>query len=261
MKEEKSAHAVHSPLLTRYEFGALSPEERRAFEAHVLECDACFAELERGSVAAAALAASAPALREALRSGEAIGARGAPTVRARLRGLLERLPRARLLAPALAALVATAVVTIRLAGAPGFTRLASFPTEELASDVVRGPGVTDAVRELMAAGAAYFDLARYGEAATRFRAALERDPGSAEAAYLLGLCGVFDGRLREAIPSLESAVRLAGGELRPKAEWVLANAYLKAGRLDDARAALASLGAGEGEYAARARDLIARLPR
>jgi pentatricopeptide repeat protein len=42
---------------------------------------------------------------------------------------------------------------------------------------------------------------------------------------------------------------------------VLANAYLKAGRLDDARRTLESLSAGEGESAAAARDLLARLPR
>jgi tetratricopeptide (TPR) repeat protein len=248
-------------LLARYEFGALSDEERKAFEAHVLECDSCFAELERGSIAVAALRDRALEWRAALRGEPAGARRAAPSVGERLRALLGRLPSPRLLVPALAVLLAAVVVTVRLAGPPGFTRLATFPTEDVASGVVRGPAADDAVRELMDAGAGYFDLGRYDEAAVRFRAALARDPQAADAAYLLGLCDALSGRVREAIPTLENAARLAGGDLRPKATWVLANAYLKAGRLDDARRTLESLSAGEGESAAAARDLLARLPR
>ena len=42
-------------LLTRYEFGAITAEEKVAFERHVLECDACFEDLERGAAAVRAL--------------------------------------------------------------------------------------------------------------------------------------------------------------------------------------------------------------
>lgn len=58
MKSDLSTQGRHCPeaaagLLARYEFGTLSDDERRAFELHLLECDACFAELERGSAVVA----------------------------------------------------------------------------------------------------------------------------------------------------------------------------------------------------------------
>ena len=53
--------------------------------------------------------------------------------------------------------------------------------------------------------------------------------------------------------------RLAPGELRNKARWVLANAYLKSGDTTAARGELASLAGTTGPWAARARELVARL--
>jgi tetratricopeptide (TPR) repeat protein len=260
MTDERSTHAAMSRLLARYEFSALSGDERRAFEAHVLECDLCFAELERGSVATAALRERARQFRETLAADEARGARVAPGLAARLAGLARAIAAPRVFAPAAAVALLLVIVTLRLTGAPRYAHLATFPTDEVAADIVRGPGTSDAVRELLVAGAGYFDIQQYDEAARRFRAARERDPQLAEAAYLLGLAEVFQGEERDALPDLEDAARLASDDLRPKAEWVLANAYLKAGRTRDARGVLERLSRGEGEYAAKARDLLARLP-
>jgi tetratricopeptide (TPR) repeat protein len=124
---------------------------------------------------------------------------------------------------------------------------------------VRAPEMQAAERELMEAGAGYFDLGRYDEAARRFRAALQRDPELAEAAYALGLSLALSGDARGAIAPLESATRLATGELLEQARWVLANAHLKSGHIAAARAELERLGAASGEHGARARELTARL--
>ena len=43
-----------------YTLGALSPEERRAFEAHLAGCDACRADVRAYAEVAAALAHAAP---------------------------------------------------------------------------------------------------------------------------------------------------------------------------------------------------------
>jgi tetratricopeptide (TPR) repeat protein len=251
-------HESMSPLLARYELGALTREERSAFEAHALECDRCFEALERGAVVAGAIRERAADLAAALR-------RDAPSAgRARaigVRALVQPFLRMRYALPAAAAVV-LAVVGVRIAlGPPQSARLASFPDEEVRSTIVRGPAAGDAVWELMETGGAYFDLGRFDEAAARFRAAWERDRSFAQAAYLLGLALARSGSFDEAVAPLEAAARGADAALARKAEWVLANAHLAARRPARARAALESLARDAGGLGAMARDLLARLPR
>ncbi len=258
--KEGADHAALTRLLARYEFATLLPEEKRAFEAHVLECDLCFQALERGSVAVGAMREHACDFVEAVREGRTRARSPRSSIADRLRLLVEPVLRPRVLVP-VAALLVFAVVGVRVAlGPPGYTRLATFPLEETASSIVRGPGVGDAVRELMETGAAYFDLGRYDEAARRFRATLERAPDLPEAAYLLGLSLARSGQFDEAVPALEKAARHAGGDFHAKALWVLANAYLKTERLEPARSTLEGLARDGGAYASDARDLLDRLP-
>lgn len=249
-----------SALLPRYEFGALSDAERSAFERHVLECEACFEELERGFAAAGTLRDHSGVFLRVL--DEAPRETAGSAVRAARRwSWLDRVFRPPLAIPALAVLVVGLVTATWMARRPGEARFATFPREAMPSEAVRAPGTDDAARELMASGAAYFDLGRYDEAARRFRAARDRDPSSAEAAYALGLSMALAGDARGAIPHLEAVRRLASGDLRDKTDWVLANAYLRAGDGASARRELSVLATGSGELAARARDLAARLAR
>jgi tetratricopeptide (TPR) repeat protein len=251
-------------LLGRYEFGAVDQDERFRFEKHVLECDACFAELARGAPVAAHMRAHAGELLAALNP----AAPSAAPRKSRMPAALERaartfaipalLLRPRLLAPAFA-VVMLGVLGVWFARGPDPAGLASFGREPVAPDLVRGPGSDDAVHELMQTGAAHFDLGQYAEAERRFRAALERRPASAPAAYLAGLSRALMGDPRGAVGDLERAARLADPDLAPRANWALANAYLAAGRLDDARAMLRDLSAGGGPLAGRARALLQRL--
>jgi CHAT domain-containing protein/tetratricopeptide (TPR) repeat protein len=245
-------------MLARYEFGASSVEERQAVEDHVSDCDACFAELERGSHAVAAMRAGAAGLAALL------GTPAAPPA-PRRRGLASPRPASHrlgwILAPAALVAVLGGIAVVHVLRAPDPATFATFPTEALAPEIQRAPGERDAVRELLEAGAAHFDLRQYDEAARRFRAASARDPARADAAYLAGLATVLAGDARAALPELERAVGLAQGELRRKTAWVLANAYLRAGRPNDARRVLAGLLSAGDEYGARARVLLKRLGR
>jgi tetratricopeptide (TPR) repeat protein len=258
--------SIHA-MIGRYEFGAVTDEERAAVERHALACDACFAELERGSAAIAHLRARSAGFVGLLRAAAPAGA-GAARPEARSEDATSR-GRARFRAfwprPALAAVLGLVVVgaggwwAIAARRAADPARWASFPRDVQTSDTVRGPAATDAVRELMASGAAWFDLGRYTEAERRFRAALERAPDHAEAAYMAGLSRALAGDPAGAVPDFELAAHLAGGDLIPRARWALANAYLASHRTVQARrelAALASTGGGLGE---RARLLLVRL--
>ncbi|MFQ5601260.1 MAG: tetratricopeptide repeat protein [Candidatus Krumholzibacteriia bacterium] len=256
-KERCGREDIHR-LLARYELGGLDDDERRIFEKHVLECDICFEKLERGAACAALLRGHAGAYARMLR--------GRPTAperpsRAVWSAALEWLFRPRVAVPAALVILAVGVLTLRTALSPDPSSLATFPREELATHTLRAPGVQDAIRELLEAGAGYFVLERYEEAERHFRAAFGRDSTLAEAVYLAGLSRALAGDAGGAIPDLETAVRLAGDGLRAKSSWTLANAYLGAGRTDDAARTLRSLASEQGEYARRARQLLERLGR
>ncbi len=246
------SHEDVAKLLPYYELGTLSQQERWLVENHALECDSCFAELERGSAVFAAMRERRTDL--LYRPEEEAG------VLERLRRSLAGL-RPRFAVPAVAVMVVLAVGLWMLGSeGPDPRSLATFPRERVDPGTIRGPELNDALRELMDAGAAYFDLERYDEAERYFLAALERDPELWEAAYLLGLSRALAGRIEEALPHLVRAARLAPEDTRPKMTWVLANGYLKAGRLAEAKETLAALGREEGEWAERAGDLLERLP-
>jgi len=255
--------AMHD-MLGRYEFGAVSDDERAAFERHAVECDACFAELERGSVAVAHLRERSDRFAELLRPAPAAAPAPAEVAAAprRWRPQLFGL-RPQLAVAAALTLVAAGTGGWWLAGrrAADPARWASFPREAAARHIVRGPEPHDAVRELMETGASYFDLGRYADAERRFRAALERQPDLAEAEYFAGLSRALAGDPSGAVPNLERAVGLATGVLRPKAHWALANAYLASRRTAEAKRELEGLASEGGELGEPARDLLARLNR
>lgn len=186
------------------------------------------------------------------------GVRRGWTVAGPARPALRLAPRA--LAPVGAALLVVALGIRAALTPPAYTRLAEFPRDEAARDLVRGLRMDSAVAELVEAGASDLDAGRHAVAAERFRAALDQDPLLVEAAYLLGLAEALGGRPREAIPPLEMAVRLAHGDLREKARWVLANACLKARRVGDTRLLLEGLVRDDGEWSHEARELLAKLP-
>ena len=262
MSAERLDHAAFAGRLGRYEMGGLTEEERRAVEAHALECDACFAELERGSVVSAAMRDGSTRFAGVLGEGPASGRREGPSALGRLGELVRVGLRLRVAVPVLAVALLLAVVSVRHGGrADRYARLASFSRDELATTIVRGPNVRDAVRELMESGAGYFDTGRYDEAARRFRAALDRDPGLAEAAYLLGLSRALADDAAGAVVPLETATRLAGPALAPRASWALSNAHLRLGRVENARTILETLRTSEGEYGSKARALLEQLRR
>jgi len=241
-------------LLGRYEFDGLDLEERHAVEAHVLDCDACFAELERGARAVAAMREHAGDLRRVL-------AEPGPAEVPQAVAIGAWRPRWRSwrLAPVALAAVVAGIALVRVFRAPNMAELASFPTETLAPEILRSPVQRDAARELLATGAAHFDLGHYDEAAQRFRAALEHEPTLAEAAYWAGLSTALAGDALAAIPYAEKAVQFATGEGRPRAAWVLANAYLATGRTSDARRVLEELRAAGGPFGDRAGALLDRI--
>lgn len=100
------------------------------------------------------------------------------------------------------------------------------------------PGFTVTSKDRMRAvthnnvGAALIDQQRYEEAAGQYHAALELEPGYAEALFNLGLVFYELDRFDEAIEQFEMAIHLR--PIDPDARFALAVVYHRRGRLDDA---------------------------
>jgi tetratricopeptide (TPR) repeat protein len=251
-------------LLPFYEAGALDEETRDAFEAHVLACDLCFQELERG----AAMSATLDTHRARFADGLALDGELAPSktqAARRSQGRMfdwARTPGAGLAYAAI--LVALIVGTLHVRdSARDPRRLASFSLDAFASEAVRSPGDDGAIQQLVDAGLSHLELGHHDEAARRFRAALDRDPADARAEYLLGLTHALSGRIDAATADLERAASRAAPALRPAVLWTLANAYLASGRLEEARASLTEVAAlaesVDGPYGEKARALLGKL--
>lgn len=217
-------------MISRYEHGLLTSAERQRLEAHVLGCDACFAELERGSIVCEAC--QAPGLAAAL------------TERP-VRGV------ALLRCPAIALMTAGLLLCILMLGKPGPpTELTDFPTEVTLTDIPRAGGTGEVLNELIRAGSGHLNLGHYAQAERFLRTARERAPEDPRAAYLLGLVIALRGDPEGAIPHLTAAA-----EESADATWLLAIAYLKSGRADRARDLLADIAARGGPHAADALTL------
>ena len=264
MDHAASGHERMAALLACFETGSVTEEERLELEAHLLECDVCFAELERGSEVVAALVGNRSRWLSLLEPSTApqpdrAGVRPVPRARSFFRRYWSWRPV--LAATAVLVLLAVAASLRLLPTGTGYAALASFPHEKLSADLVRGGQLTDTVREIMETGAGYYDTGRYREAENYFRAALNRDGTLAEAAYLVGLCRIAVEDYAGAVPLLEKAAGLADESLKSRALWALANADLKTRNLASARLILGDLASGNDEYTTMAQKLLERLPR
>lgn len=256
VERETDPHEQFSRLLLIGELGPLSKEERLALDAHALECDACFEAMGRGAAAAAVMHAQKERflsiLQEEAPTEQRSASWGAPVSR-----WFARILRPRHAIPAFAAaLLVAAILWPR--NSSDLRDLATFPRPEFPSFALRGPASREIRRELLDTGLGNFDLGKYEAAERSFQTMLERDPEDSEAAYLLGLTLAWRGQPEAAQLPLERARQLATDELRPHAEWALANAYLGAGQHAQAKKLLEEIESKNGEYALRAGQLLQR---
>jgi len=254
VERETDLHERFIRLLLIGELGILSKEERLALEAHAMECDACFEAMGRGAAAAAVMRAQSERFLSILQD-EASTEQSSARSSGFFSRWFARILRPRHAVPAFAAALLFAVI-LWPRNSSDLRDLATFPRPEFPSLGVRGPASPEIRRELLDTGLGYFDLGKYEAAERSFRAMLEKDPEDPEAAYLLGLTLAWRGQPEAARLPLERARQLATDELRPHAEWALANAYLGAGELALAKKILEEIESKNGEYAERARQLL-----
>jgi hypothetical protein len=243
-----------------YLAGKLSEPERDAFEQHYFACDRCFEALRL-----------LRATRDALRAGgaQAPPAKPVPFPGFRRRGVWAAVGLA-------AAILAGVVVmpTIRHSPpAPPRTARVSAPAP-LPPDIQllarMDPPAYDpqTLRGAESASASRFHDAMAPYAAGDFstakdalRKVLDADPSSLDARYFLGICHLLTGGLEPGIAELRQVID--AGSASPyveEAHFYLAKAYLKQGKVREARERLEKVAAQTGDLSQPASEILNRLP-
>jgi tetratricopeptide (TPR) repeat protein len=251
--------------------GRLPADRAAALAAHLEEgCDAC-AEIAADLAVFAEVVSREPSAvetRESDRQAEMLRARLRREVRARVARSEPtplRIPwRWALAAAASVALAALLYVGLRAPAYPTVL-LASGATVTIEPKPFQTPpalrGAADVVGLWAEASAAY-RRDRFADAARTLATIEARAPDQVDAAIYRGVCLLMTGRTAEAEEALERARGIATRADFPTASiaWYQALAQLASGQESAARGLLEEAASQAGPYAAKARDLLERMP-
>jgi anti-sigma factor RsiW len=202
----------------RYVAGTLPPDERDAFEAHLLECERCQRAVREGAAIRAALTHEAPAGEAALEEGSGLWS-------------------PRLVAAATLAAAAAIALWFVLPGGEleALGRVAPPVMEPLP---VRAEADSAAI--LAARGMTAYREGDYGAAASLLARAVDAEPAPGTR-FFLGIARLLTGSRQEARASLTAALEPPGNPYAAEARFYLAKAWLLDGRADSALVHLAAV--------------------
>jgi hypothetical protein len=250
-----------------YRAGRLSDEDAAAFEAHYFGCDRCFEELRFCDRVAVCLREDGATL-FAREIEKARGTGGGHPVGNSLFGRLRAffapfsrgfaLPRPVLVPAAIALLVLVAAGSWQVRDAARTSRLrglsAPTPYPFIAADL-RGPAGSEAFTE----GMKLYGEGQYAQSAGCLARMLAVKPADPDGQFYCGVAHLLAGHPADAARSLREAVRLTPASMPYR--WYLAQAELRLGRADSARAQLGRIVQARGEYAPQARGLLTEMDR
>jgi len=245
-------------LLILYEFEALSSEEQRKFEAHLLSCDYCFQSLYELAPAmerlrknpAHFLPALAPITTKLMMPLEASIA----AIREFLRPIP---PLVRIAISAAAVAVALFFLFIRPSAELADLALLE-PAPYRALQVKSGAAATEAERRFEEGMAAYAQK-DYANAIKKLSWAVRQDSTNASFQFYLGLSYLLAARVDSAIVHLQQTLALGGNAVLEKAHWYLGNAWLLKGDRAQAMAAFRKAMELEGDYQWEAEEIIGKI--
>lgn len=264
-------HVRDHDLVDQYLHRRLADADRDAFEAHFLDCDACFAlvqdyRLLRQEFAAAPVVAAEP---ERTRFG--LGIRGWSVI-----GAVAALTLAVVGTLLFRSAPANSIAAVEAPSAPPVTTAAAPPSP--ATTPSRGERVMQlarfepptyvplSLRDAGDARAPEFDAAmtayragNYAAAAAALRPITAGRPASIDALFYLGVSDLQQGRVAEALSSFTSVLNERGSVYEEDSLYLSAKASLQQGDVAAARRALARVSALDGDRASDARNLIAAI--
>jgi hypothetical protein len=233
-------------LMTRYEAGQLSDEERDRFEEHLLDCDFCFQELKQMAPFMSAIQRHRVALIDSLhRDGisfeslkeDLLASHHTKRIPYRKRWesiaqIFENLLRPRVWGPAIG-VVAVVVLFLLITPFSGNPYLDHLSVEKLSFNELhgyeathlRGGNVSEA-DSLFLLGMDDYLANNYKGAIGKIEDALEIAPDKGNWWLYLGVCYYLDHKANPAIEALTMADSLTQFYNKERARWYLAQAYL-----------------------------------
>jgi len=260
-------------LITQYELGQLSDEERDRFEEHLMDCDFCRRELEEMLPTISAMRRYKTAIIQGLHD-EGISFE---SLRERLLGLhhteqvkraslgylwqkvlhgFRRFGKPRIFVPA-AVVVTASLLFVALLHHPENPYLPYLSFEKLPyrPQKLRGEMATEAER-LFHEGMNNYLKNNYKSAIGNLKNAIEKDPDNGSWWLYLGVCYYLDHQGKQAIEALTGADTMTQHSLKIRSRWYLAQAYLLQGDTDRAIPLLEWIMGQRREYAAQAGSLL-----
>jgi len=243
-----------------YHFDQLSNEERKRFEAHLLECDHCFQETYvLGSVTEkmqkdpepflAALAKKKPTRVPAIKQRREFHI-----------GLVEAIGRipalVRIAIPVAAAMVLLFLLIRPTAELSDLALIEPVPYRSL--QIKSGAEATDAER-LFEEGMAAYVQKDYASSIEKLVLAIRHDSTNAGFHFYLGLCYLLSDSVDLAIEHLQKTITLDGNPVLEKAYWYLGNAWLLKEDRAQALAAFRKVVEMEGDYEWEAQEIIGKI--
>jgi tetratricopeptide (TPR) repeat protein len=238
-------------LITLYEFGELSNDDKRKFEAHLLSCDYCFQSLYELGPAIARMQEKPELFLPAL-----VREPFWVKIKRKLAALIpER-------GPAWIAIPATAVAVLLfllLRPSPELSDLARLePVPYRSLQVKSGAEATDAERLFEEGMAAYLQK-DYAGATAKLSEAVRQDSTNAGFHFYLGLSYLLTKNIDPAIAHLQKTIALGGNSVLEKAYWYLGNAWLLKEDRAQALAALRKVVEMEGDYQWEAEEITGKI--
>ncbi|MFQ5632487.1 MAG: tetratricopeptide repeat protein, partial [bacterium] len=222
-------------LITLYEFDALSGDERRKFESHLLSCDECFQSLYTLSPVVERMRENPERFLPALQKGDSIWAALKEKIVAVARDCKKAI--GRMPVPARIAVPATAAITALLFlfwPVPHLSDLASIEPVPYRPLQVRGGALTGEAVRLFEEGMATYAQNDYAAAAEKLALAVRQDSTNASFHFYLGLCYLLSDSVHSAIEHFQQAIALDGNAVLEKTYWYLGNAWLLKGEREKA---------------------------
>ena len=217
-------------LIFLYEFDKLNQGQRKAFEAHLLECDYCFQNLYTLSPVVKKMRENPQAFLPALSVPERI------PFRKKVRALWDKLvpdisgipvtvlKPVRIAVPVVAAIIAA--VLIITGPTNDYSDLARIEPIRYIPVALRGGVEMTKTDILFDQGMELYGAGKYNQAIHKLSQTVSRMPKSADAHFYLGLCYLLTQEADSSIVHFIKAIEFGNNSLLEKCHWYLGNAYL-----------------------------------
>ena len=261
-------------LISLYQFDLLSEAQKTSVEAHLLECDACFAELYRLSPAMELINKKPDQFVSALQPRQTIFTNIFKLMKKfvcalKNTGLLIlttiskmwEIPAIKIIIPAAATIILA--IFVLLPSSKQYSDLAILDKASYISFRLKGPAEITNTQKIFEKAMKFYAQDKYAEAIPMLLDFTKKEPDSAYGNFYLGVCLVLTDQLERGIEKLEISAKLCQQHelliLEERCYWYLGNAYLKINKVKEALIFFEKIIKLENVFEEDAREQVARI--